>query len=709
LSPTEKKIEIPIRLETIAFIMLVSFSLILRLHQLSADPPIGLSASHGVFTDPSQYVSFARNLSLWGTFNPLEDYRLIFFLKSAMTLMSLIIFKIAGVGFWQANLAGLVFSFATIILMYFGLRKAAGSLAALVFLIFISCDYNQIFFGRLPFLENSMNFFAVLAFVILVYARRVYAYVIAGVMLAAGIFFGKLIGMIYLFPFACYAAWDICYEHRAQWKRTLFRYGLMAVGFLAIMIFWYFFSYRPATASVSGYVQEQALGLYGTPEAFQYADMFIYKFLSFGAKSHLFTRMPVPALLAWGMLLIFFFRAGFKDSWKNKFFGLTPGIIFLIAFVIAAYGALMIWNYRPLRYQTMLIYPVCALAGVFISGLVHNMQTGLNRKGYILFPIIFFVLAIIPIYKLTGPIYNLMGSPFHYTDVRGIVIAFTIVFTIGITLLMRYASHLISAPPRWFRNFIILAAVILTVAPGAWKYLQWSSIATRHIVKNAADLTTLISAEAVVSGPYAPVMTLENRFRNLIHMFGVTSADPDFFKKYPVTHLLLDRSNLDIAEKSYPEMMKNKVSLSKYRIGGRDVSLYRIAGHSGNPTAARYVKSAYEEAMDAYIVSDMQRGLGFMEIYERQYPENLTGNLVIAQIAADNGLNDAAETHFRRAIEFSPTDFYLHFKLGEFYINMYKQTGDLKFRKMGEEEFKIARKYNPEARRLARDIEKLLK
>ena len=707
--PPEKKFEIPVRLEAVAFILLVSFSLILRMHQLSADPPLGLSSSHGVYTDPAQYVSFARNLLLWGSLNPLDDFRLIFFLKSAATLLSWIIFKIAGTGFWQSNMVGLTFSFSTVVLLYFGLRKVAGSLAALVYLIFISFDYNQIFFGRLPFLENSMNFFAVLAFVILVHARRMYAFIISGVALAAGIFFGKLIGMIYLFPFACFAAYDIYYNHRPEIKKALIRYALFAAGFLAVMIFWYFFSYRPATIAVSGYVQEQAFDLYGAPEALKYYDMFIYRFLSFGAKSRLFPRMPIAALLTWAMLLILFYRMGFKESWKNKFFGFSPGTIFLLTLVIAAYGSLMIWNYRPLRYQTILIYPTCALAGIFISDLIRGVQTGLGRKGYLVFPIIFFAFAAIPVYQLIGPIYNLAGSPFHYIDTKGVVLVITIIITVAVTLLMRYASNVQMAPPRWFKNFIILAAIILTVVPGAHSYLKWSSTATYHTVDNARDMATLISSEAVVSGPYAPAFTLENKFMNLIHMFGVTRADPDFFKKYPVTHLLLDRGNLDIARKQYPEIMDKAATICKYRVGGRDVSLYRIAEFTGNPTAARYVMSAYESAMKAYSEADMPGGLRFMDIYERQFPENQSGHLVIAQLAADNQLFEAAEHHFMKAIEFSPTDFYLHFKLGEFYIKMYKQTGDLTLKGKGEKEFETARKYNPESRRLASDIDKQFK
>ena len=73
----------------------------MRLHYLSADPPLDLAYSSAVYTDPAQYISFARNLVLWGDFNPLHDFRLVFFLKSAVTLVSFLIFKIAGVGYVQ--------------------------------------------------------------------------------------------------------------------------------------------------------------------------------------------------------------------------------------------------------------------------------------------------------------------------------------------------------------------------------------------------------------------------------------------------------------------------------------------------------------------------------------------------------------------------------------------------------------------------------
>nr|MBN2278572.1 hypothetical protein [candidate division Zixibacteria bacterium] len=704
----KKLYNLPLKTEAMAFTVLAVMALILRLNQLTADPPVGLSASHGVYTDPGQYIAFARNYILWGSFNPLHDFRLIFFLKSTMTLLSLGVFKIFGVGYWQANLCGLLFSYPTIILMYFVVRKTAGSLAALFYLIFISLEYTQIFFGRLPFLENSMNLFAVLSFTVLLYGRRAYAFFISGLFLAVGIFFGKVIGLIYLFPFAVYSVYSYFGEYRPDWRKLIIRYSLFCIGFAAVMIFWYFYSYLPASRAVTGYLEEQAVDLYGTPDAFKNFDIFIYNWLSFGAKSYLFQRMPVPALLTWGIILIFVFRIGFKASWKNKFFGLTPGIVFMIALVLAAYGSLMIWNYRPLRYQTMLIYPICGLAGVFLANLINGSQSPLDRRGYWLFHVFFFILVLIPVYQLIGPIYNALGYPYHYTEVRNTVLVTAIVISVAVTLLMRLRPRFFKSPGRVFRNVFILAAVIAALVPSAIRYISWSDSATFLTVNNSRDLGTILSQEAVVSGPYAPAFTHENRLMNFIHMFGVAKADPDFFEKYPVTHLLLDISNEESAGESYPELMEQAVSIAKYRVGGRDVNLYRVAGFTGNTSARRYQLSSYEHALESFKNEDAVSGHSYLQYYLQNHPDNQTANLASAIIARESELYDEAEYYFKKGIEFNSTDFYLHFKLAEFYIDMYKLTGNTDLEKKGYREIELARKYNPDSRKLIRDIDELL-
>jgi hypothetical protein len=120
------KFAINYRTELILFFLLVALALIIRVNQLSADPPVKLSTSQDVYTDPAQYTSYARNLVLYGSFNPLHDYRLVFFLKSITNVAAWLVFSIFGVGYWQGNMVGLLFSFPTIMLLYFIVRKYCG-------------------------------------------------------------------------------------------------------------------------------------------------------------------------------------------------------------------------------------------------------------------------------------------------------------------------------------------------------------------------------------------------------------------------------------------------------------------------------------------------------------------------------------------------------------------------------------------------------
>ncbi len=701
-------LQLPSRLEWIAFGILIVTALLIRVNHISADPPIDLSISQAVYTDPAQYTSYARNLALWGSFNPLHDYRLVLFLKSATTVVSYLIFALFGVGYVQACLTGLVFSFATIVLLYLALRRMAGNTAALFFLILISLDYNQIFYGRLSFLENSLNFFAVLAFTLVLYGKRTYSFLLSGLFLAVGIFFGKVIGLIYLFPFACYIVWDYFSNQEVDRRRFFIRYGSFVAGFLIVLITWYFVSYRPMITSVEGYLQEQAFALYGAPEAFDDFNTFVYKYVSFGSDTGLFSRMIVPALLALAMILLFFYRCGFKKSWSNHLYGIGPGVVFLITLIFAAYGSLMIWNYRPLRYQTILIYPSYALAGIFLAVLISNVRTGLSRRGNFLFSIAFFVLILVPTYQFMRAIYNMQDMPFHFNETRSVLLVLSIIMTLGVILYLKFAPESFKRPPGLGKSIFVLVAVLLTLIPNSVRYLKWSSSASYAAVANSLDLETIISPEAVISGPYAAGFTLENKFRNFIHMFGVANVDSNFFRRYPVTHLLLDISNEKKAREDYPQIMEKAVSIFKYRIGGREIGLFRVAEATGNINARQYHLSPFETALYHYSNENIAGGNELMKLHLRMYPDNLSANLTSAILADHNGYYEDADYYFKKAIDFSPTDFFLRFKTGEFYIGVYNRTGQAEYREIARAQFDLALKYNPGSKKLVRDINKLM-
>jgi len=232
--------------------------------------------------------------------------------------------------------------------------------------------------------------------------------------------------------------------------------------------------------------------------------------------------------------------------------------------------------------------------------------------------------------------------------------------------------------------------------------------ATYTTIANSKDLATILSPEAVVSGPYAADFTQNNKLRNLIYMFGVASVDSAFFRRYPVTHLILDKSNESYAEENYRDVMKNAVSIVRYRIGGRTVTLYRVAYATGNSEAGGYKMSPFEMALYLYSQKDIVGGNSFMKKYLQKYPDNVSANLFSAVLAFDTEFYREADFYFKKAIEFSPTDFHLRFKLGEYYIKMYKITGKADLQDKAMAEFALARKLNPESTQLVEEIDKLL-
>ena len=98
-----------------------------------------------------------------------------------------------GVSFFTSNLTGLIYSFGSLVLFYLFIRKKTSPLIGILFLLFIGFNYNHIFYGRLPFLEHAMAFYAFLSLVLLTYFDNYLSLILAGVSLGVGIFFGKII------------------------------------------------------------------------------------------------------------------------------------------------------------------------------------------------------------------------------------------------------------------------------------------------------------------------------------------------------------------------------------------------------------------------------------------------------------------------------------------------------------------------------------
>jgi len=665
----------------IAILAILLLCLATRLYHLEADPPIDLSHSNDIYTDTGQYTLFARLYLQTGEFNPENDYRFILFLKSSVTALALVVFKLLGIGVWQSNLVGVLYSWGALALFGLFVRKFAGDLTAILFLLFAGLDFSLTFYGRGPFLEHAMAFWAFLALVLCTHFRSWLWYGVAGLSLGVAIFFAKVMGLVFLGPFAALLLYRLKHDDKELPKISRSAAAAFVVGLAALAIFWYFFSYRAMQAQVSGYLEEQTVSLYGTPEALNSFDQFMYKMVTFGIYSELFPRLPVTALLTTVFLGLVGYRFVQRRTWREGLGIWNGGHLFVAVMIVAFYGALMIWNYRPLRYQLVMIYAMHAAAAILLIRFALPWRRTADEPIPKAFYVICFVLGLVPIYQLYGRLVEAMGRQFYYTDFK----YFLGLGSIGVTalvvwLIRRYRSGWLVYRPA---PAIVIAGVLsaVVVGIGVGNYLFWAQRWADIARDNSRDLAMVVSPEAVLSGPFAPNMTLETRLKAVIHMFGVSKPDPDLFRKFPVTHLLLDEPNEARATEDYPEVMKAATHVATFAIGKNKVRLWRIAGMTGNREASSYPLSLYEQMMQSFAAGNIRQGEEQGSRYIRLYPANMTGNLLLGDRAVAERRYDVAERLFKKAVEFSPTSYVLWVKLARYYRDRYIDTEDEMYKK----------------------------
>ncbi len=664
---------------------------VLRSYYLEADPPPGLSTSTSVHTDPPLYTWFAKEYVKSGEFNPFHDSRIVVFIPTAVTGLGLVVFGAFGVGFWQQGTIALVFSIGALLLLFLFIRRIAGPLAGIFYALLTACNYNQLMMGRLPFLEHAMIFFTFLSLVLIAYFRHWVFYLLAGTALGIGVFFGKVLGIVLLLSFGIYFLhrWLVAKEIDASRKVLSF-----AGGFMAPALVWMVVNFLLPDTRATSYFGD-IFALYGEPEGLRSVQHFIWKLVSFGDSSFLMERMIVPGLLAVfyiSRLLLHYLQTKGRIATEHPYFG---GHLFVIVSIIGFWAALMIWEYRPLRYQLILIYLICGAAGMVLSDWWRGIRRITSPKVPVLFYILSYLLLLTVVYKLYAWIGQYVSPKSTFSRDMYVILLLAAAVTVAVGMAVRFfRGRNLAAPTGVMRIAVVLLATFVLVR-GVAAYGYWWQRPTFTARDNSLDLRMTLSPGAVLSGANAAQLTLENDLGAVVHMFGTESVDPDFFRKYPVTHVLLDESNENRARSDYPELMDSAAHVVTYHIGPEQVRLFRIAGLTGNSEAHRYVPSILERAIALYQANRTDEANVLAARFLEEHPENLSGYLTVATVAAQHGQLALAEHSFKKAIEFSPTNYHLISTFATFYRDWYAATGDVKYKQESLKQFERAIKLVP--------------
>ncbi len=686
------KWQLPLRWEIVWFVILFALAVSLRFYHLGADPPQGISFSQDIETDPPQYTMFARNAVLTGDWNPSHDDRYITYEYSLVSALARVVFAVFGVGIYQANLVGVILSLLSILLFYVVVRHSLGSGGALLALFFVGVNYLGIFFGRRPFLETGMNFLFVAGLAAVAYAEDRYAsHVAFGCLTAAAIVFGKIIGAAFIgVPIAYYLIRWIYAKESAS-----LRYALaFAGGFALVAGLWFFVIFRPHASSVTGYVGEQALGLYGMPEGLQSPWRFLWKFLVFGEDSEFFDRMPamsVASLITVVVLAGLLFK---RDRGPDDIPCRNPMLFALAAWLVSVYLAQMPWNYQPVRFQTSMIFPLAALTAAAIGALrsLRHPVNLLSRSK--IFIVILFFLMLLLAYQVGGVIVAKLGFDFYYQQAIWYVAAIVAAFIVEYVLLARKRREQAVRFPSWARYGGIALILLVCVFYQGKNYLSWAATPLYTTPQASRDLGVILAPGAVISGPFGPALALENDLGSIIHIFGTSRPDSLLFRRFPVTHLIVEKSNEEVARQLYPEIMKKAKLVCHYYVNCRKLSVYRIAYYTGNAQAATYLLSNFERAMRFNDLRRADSARVYLNRFLKLNPDNISGNILAGYFAQQRMQSDSAIAFFSRAVKFSPTDFNLHYLLGQAYIAKADILNSDSLRTVGDTHVDLATKYD---------------
>ena len=727
-----KKVRVDLHLPSWAYVLAAAAVLLLivylRLSYLSYDPPVDVFWSQDVWTDPPQYTSYARNAVLFGDWSPLHDPRLVLFMKNTTGALAYLVFSLFGVGFWQSNLVGVLFSLGAIVFVSLGIIRLKGRLAGILCAFLLGINYLFLTYGRLPFLENAMNFWlALTVFFLALGSTRVKPeaaggfvppkagwYVAAGASCAVAAFFGKMIAL-HAFPafltFAAFTGWrETGGQSRRRWLVPSWSF---LAGFAVVALFWLAYAYLPADENVRKYLSEQTAGLYGSPEGLRSLSGFYNRVFSFGADTRLFVHAPVIAALGFIGAALAVLPLGFRGKFGERLRLVKPEYLLVGLWAWAAYLALMPWNYRPLRYETVLLIPLAAATALVLSALVRRKPSPPSPRETSL-PL----MAVLGTLLFTLPVYHLVTAPFvkqQMGQAHSLAALLAIVIALGGTLLLNSAYksitfgwRKIAGSTRLPEAAIALVVIAALVIQGQM-ILGWWRHAQKSMVSASRELSQVLGPDAVLVGSYATGLTLENRLKNVVYMFGVANVNTTLFADYPITHLAIIDDRKDRAFTDYGDVTRLSRKVTSFLIGNRPVGIFRVTENTPNEKARAYEPTAYEQAMRCYDLFQEDSMQFYIDRFAREHPDDFTVARFRGLYFMRDSTFDSASVYFAKAARLYPDDFAVHFNLAHCEMMLFEQTQNVAHFQNAQAHFREVLRLKPEDPAMRARLEPLLK
>lgn len=630
-------------------IVILLLGLALRVYDLDLDPPLTVGHhSQGLTTDPHHLTSFAANENKFGDPEPFPFPKWRVFRVSLVSAAAALIFKVTSAGRTTANLAGVIPSFLGIMFLVAGLfirgnfDKYRDIRPALMAAGFLGLNFILITYNRLPFLESGLIFyFGLIFFLFRKYRFQTFNLILISSLVSlsclTGKIFGISIGLAVLGVIVLSSS-----EHKSSHIMWYLSGLVISTAILLAILF------GDSIPDYLTYLREMIFTAHGSPLGL-YSDLkqFVLRPITFGSFTRLYSDSPfLFASFYLAMVIVILYAVNYYRYFRQR---MTLQFTILWLFFLAL--LLIPVSYRPLRYSILLFLPVVILICQAIMLKGENLSSA-PRRWQVLGRV---VLTLVNWYFLYHLVIDFIVVE-DYKAIAPIVIALTFVSGIGITYLMSKLNlaDLIFSRMRTVRIVLFVFLALSAVYQGT-AYVRWITNGAYSIRDASNDLVEVIGPDAVLTGPYAPTLTIDNNLRHFIYAFGLPYPGYNILEKFPITHLAVDDGSYDVACRDFPET-ERAVSVTDYHLRNRNVMILRINDQSLNHQAGNYRPTACEKAMEFLLKRDFDSALVYNTAFLEIHPNNRSGMLQRCLILSRMNRKDELIPAARKVSRMFPAD-----------------------------------------------------
>jgi hypothetical protein len=637
-------------------LIITAAGLALRLYDLEADAPALFADGSQDFTTDSGFLTlYAKNHALFGQWTLIGSEHWQEFKTSLITGLAFLLYSSFGVSLTTSALTGMLLSLMGLVITLAALARALSPKEILIAATFAAFNFVLILYGRFPFSENALLFLISLvigAFVMK--SDSIAMSAVLGLLIASAAFFGKAFGVILVVG-------PIVWWLTEKTKNRLALIGTLTGSTAACLIV--FSLWFHGKIELVSFVWSHGTEGHSFPHGLTSPLGFFENLISY-ARTGLHEYTPfLSALTYLSLLWLILYR---EDNAR-----LRRVVTFMVSWIVTWIVVLSVFNYRPLRYQFLLIVPMAVVSAVWAA----RAPEMTRRKKRIAWwqTLLLVLLNWYFIYHLVTPFALTTLALETYWRWVWLILPVAALVTLAQLALFSRKTFTIS---RRLVTVTCIAALALSVVNDGRLYYNWISHRTYGVSDANTDIADLLGPDAVISGQYGPAITQATSVKNFpMFITSPLGESENPIRQYGVTHLALP-SNLWRELKTTDPRLTDIPIVARFWLRDNIVYVIPVWDLLENSAARSYQPTAYEKGVRAmFVVADTLPDVQLKKFLQN-HPNNRSALIALCHWNAHTGNLAASAPLVGRLLELCPTDFSVQLLAAIYYKSLSETSGD---------------------------------